>query len=49
MGGHLDEWGNHVASYPIFAQSSRFDPPYPEQHPRPNGMQAYQEYVDKSL
>ena len=48
----FDEWGNHVASYPIFASAHHaLDPPYPEQHPRPNGMQAYsgvcgQEFID---
>ena len=48
----FDKWGNHVASYPIFASAHHaLDPPYPEQHPRPNGMQAYsgvcgQEFID---
>jgi plastocyanin len=41
-----------VASYPIFASAHHaLDPPYPEQHPRPSGLQAYsgvcgQEFVD---
>ena len=48
----FDKWGNHVASYPIFASAHHaLDPPYPEQHPRPTGMQAYsgvcgQEFID---
>ena len=48
----FDKWGNHVASYPIFAAAHHaLDPPYPEQHPRPNGLQAYsgvcgQEFID---
>ena len=48
----FDKWGNHVASYPIFASAHHaLDPPYPEQHPRPSGMQAYsgvcgQEFID---
>jgi hypothetical protein len=48
----FDDWGQHVASYPIFASAHHaLDPPYPEQHPRPSGMQAYsgvcgQEFID---
>jgi len=48
----FDDWGQHVASYPIFASAHHaLDPPYPEQHPRPNGLQAYsgvcgQEFID---
>ena len=48
----FDDWGQHVASYPIFASAHHaLDPPYPEQHPRPSGLQAYsgvcgQEFVD---
>ncbi|NCX58897.1 MAG: hypothetical protein EBW90_10935, partial [Rhodobacteraceae bacterium] len=48
----FDEWGNHVASYPIFASAHHaLDPPYPNQHPKPSGMQAYsgvcgQEFID---
>jgi hypothetical protein len=48
----FDDWGQHVASYPIFASAHHaLDPPYPEQHPRPTGLQAYsgvcgQEFVD---
>ncbi|MBT3539792.1 MAG: hypothetical protein HN489_01525, partial [Opitutae bacterium] len=48
----FDDWGQHVASYPIFASAHHaLDPPYPEQHPKPSGMQAYsgvcgQEFID---
>ena len=48
----FDQWGNHVASYPIFASAHHaLDPPYPEQHPKPTGLQAYsgvcgQEFID---
>ena len=48
----FDKWGHHVASHPIFASSFHAtNPPYPIQHPRPSGMQAYsgtcgQEFVD---
>lgn len=48
----FDKWGQHVASYPIFATAHHaLDPPYPEQHPRPSGLQAYsgvcgQEFID---
>jgi len=48
----FDDWGQHVASYPIFASAHHaLDPPYPEQHPSPAGLQAYsgvcgQEFVD---
>ncbi len=48
----FDDWGQHLASHPIYAQAfhSR-DPQYPTQHPRPKGLQAYsgvcgQEFVD---
>jgi azurin len=47
-----DDWGNHVASHPIFATAFHAtNPPYPEQHPKATGMQAYsgtcgQEFVD---
>ena len=38
----FDPWGNHVASHPIFAEAFHaLDPPYPGQHPRPDGLQAY--------
>lgn len=50
----FDPWGNHVASHPIFAEAFHsLDPPYPEQHARPQGLQAYsgtcgQAFVDSS-
>ena len=48
----FDEWGQHVASHPIYAAAFHAtDPPYPKQHPRAAGLQAYsgtcgQEFVD---
>jgi putative heme-binding domain-containing protein len=48
----FDDWGQHVASHPIYAAAFHaLDPPYPAQHPRPNGLRAYsgtcgQEFVD---
>jgi glucose/arabinose dehydrogenase len=48
----FDDWGQHVASHPIFAAAFHsLDPPYPSQHPKPTGLQAYsgtcgQEFVD---
>ncbi|MCA8997210.1 MAG: c-type cytochrome, partial [Planctomycetaceae bacterium] len=48
----FDDWGNHVASHPVFAAAFHsLDPPYPQQHPRPVGLQAYSgvcghEFVD---
>jgi len=48
----FDDWGQHVASHPIYAAAFHaLDPPYPLQHPAPNGLQAYsgtcgQEFVD---
>ncbi len=37
-----DEWGQHVASHPIFASAFHaLDPAYPEQHPKPLGLPAY--------
>ena len=48
----FDDWGQHVASHPIFAAAFHsLDPPYPEQHPKPTGLRAYsgtcgQEFVD---
>jgi len=48
----FDDWGRHMASHPIFAAAFHaLDPPYPLQHPRPDGLQAYsgtcgQEFVD---
>ncbi|NNE01265.1 MAG: hypothetical protein HKN47_28460 [Pirellulaceae bacterium] len=48
----FDDWGQHVASHPIYAAAFHsLDPPYPTQHPRPAGLNAYsgtcgQEFVD---
>ncbi len=48
----FDDWGQHVASHPIFAAAFHsLDPPYPNQHPKPDGLNAYsgtcgQEFVD---
>ena len=52
VGVSFDDWGQHVASHPIFAAAFHsLDPDYPRQHPRPNGLRAYsgtcgQEFVD---
>ncbi len=38
----FDDWGQHVASHPIYAAAFHaLDPAYPQQHPDPKGMQAY--------
>ena len=38
----FDEWGQHVASHPIFASAFHaLDPVYPQQHPKPAGIPAY--------
>ncbi len=48
----FDDWGQHVASHPVFAAAFHaLDPPYPQQHPAPAGLRAYsgtcgQEFVD---
>ena len=48
----FDDWGQHMASYPIYAQAFHaLDPVYPNQHPRPVGLRAYsgtcgQEFID---
>jgi putative heme-binding domain-containing protein len=48
----FDDWGQHVASHPIYAAAFHsLDPPYPQQHPSPKGLQAYSgvcghEFVD---
>lgn len=48
----FDDWGQHMASHPIFASAHHaLDPPYPMQHPKPSGLQAYsgvcgQEFID---
>lgn len=47
-----DDWGNHVASHPIFASAFHsLNPPYPEQQPKAAGIPAYSgvcghEFVD---
>lgn len=47
-----DDWGQHVASHPIYAEAHHaIDPTYPTQHPKPNGLRAYSgtcghEFVD---
>lgn len=48
----FDDWGNHVASHPIFANAFHAtNPPYPEQHPGAGNLPAYSgvcghEFVD---
>jgi putative heme-binding domain-containing protein len=48
----FDDWGQHVASHPVYAAAFHsLDPPYPQQHPSPKGLQAYSgvcghEFVD---
>ena len=48
----FDDWGQHMASHPVYAAAFHaLDPPFPTQHPRPAGLQAYsgvcgQEFVD---
>ncbi|QDT53735.1 Auracyanin-A precursor [Caulifigura coniformis] len=48
----FDDWGQHVASHPVYAAAFHsLDPPYPQQHPAPTGLQAYSgvcghEFVD---
>ncbi len=38
----FDDWGQHVASHPIYAAAFHaLDPPYPQQHARPAGLRAY--------
>jgi azurin len=38
----FDDWGNHIASHPIFANAFHAtNPPYPEQHPPAMGLPAY--------
>lgn len=50
----FDDWGQHVASHPIYAAAFHaLDPVYPEQHPKPAGLRAYSgtcghEFVDFS-
>ena len=48
----FDDWGQHTASHPVYAAAFHaLDPPYPQQHPVPKGLQAYsgvcgQQFVD---
>lgn len=48
----FDDWGQHMASHPVYAAAFHaLDPPYPQQHPGPQGLQAYSgvcghEFVD---
>ncbi len=48
----FDDWGNHVASHPIFATAFQAtNPPYPQQHPAAGKLPAYSgvcghEFVD---
>lgn len=48
----FDDWGQHVASHPVYAAAFHaLDPAYPEQHPAPVGLTAYsgtcgQEFID---
>ncbi|MEZ6057099.1 MAG: GDSL-type esterase/lipase family protein [Planctomycetaceae bacterium] len=38
----FDDWGQHVASHPVYAAAFHsLDPPYPTQHPAPKGLRAY--------
>jgi hypothetical protein len=38
----FDDWGQHMASHPIYAAAFHsLDPPFPQQHPKPAGLQAY--------
>lgn len=47
-----DDWGNHIASHPIFATAFHaLNPPYPQQQPKAAGIPAYSgvcghEFVD---
>jgi lysophospholipase L1-like esterase/plastocyanin len=48
----FDDWGQHVASHPVYAAAFHsLDAPYPAQHPSPTGLTAYsgtcgQEFID---
>lgn len=38
----FDDWGQHMASHPVYAEAFHaLDPPYPQQHPGPKALQAY--------
>ncbi|MEO6740191.1 MAG: PVC-type heme-binding CxxCH protein [Chthoniobacteraceae bacterium] len=51
----FDDWGNHVASHPVFAEAFQAtNPPYPQQHPGAGKMPAYSgvcghEFVDFAM
>ncbi|GAA4439988.1 PVC-type heme-binding CxxCH protein [Bremerella cremea] len=41
-GVSFDEWGQHMASHPVYAEAHHaVDPPYPLQNAAPRGLQAY--------
>lgn len=41
-GVSFDDWGQHMASHPVYAAAFHaLDPPYPTQHASPKGLQAY--------
>ncbi|MBI1246620.1 hypothetical protein GC197_02105 [bacterium] len=41
-GVSFDEWGQHMASHPVYAEAHQaIDPPYPLQNAAPRGLQAY--------
>lgn len=48
----FDDWGQHMASHPVYAAAFHsLDPPFPDQHPKPAGLRAYsgtcgQEFID---
>lgn len=50
----FDDWGQHLASHPVYAAAFHaLDPPYPQQNPAPKGLRAYSgvcghEFVDFS-
>ena len=38
----FDDWGQHMASHPVYAEAFHaIDPGHPNQHPKPTGLQAY--------
>tara|TARA_R110002049_G_scaffold27321_2_gene94327 strand:+ start:592822 stop:596742 length:3921 start_codon:yes stop_codon:yes gene_type:complete len=41
-GVSFDDWGQHMASHPVYAEAFHsLDPPYPQQHASPKSLQAY--------
>ena len=41
-GVSFDDWGQHMASHPVYAAAFHsLDPPFPTQHASPKGLQAY--------